>query len=126
MGRTRLGASENFDTLGFIDFNAGINENVPDDSIDGKFEWGRNAADMAYILYQVPVMVGVSRSGHADLIRHHDEEIKKARQTLRAVDEDLYANQNRLRAKESELATLSVSAKKELRKRPCLNARLRS
>ena len=48
---------ENFDTLGFIDFNAGINENVPDDSIDGKFEWGRNAADMAYILYQVPVMV---------------------------------------------------------------------
>jgi len=48
---------ENFDTLGFIDFNAGINEDVPDDSIDGKFEWGRNAADMAYILYQVPVMV---------------------------------------------------------------------
>jgi hypothetical protein len=43
---------ENFDTLGFIDFNAGINEDVPDDSIDGKFEWGRNAADMAYILYQ--------------------------------------------------------------------------
>ncbi len=48
---------ENFDTLGFIDFNAGINEDVPDNSIDGKFEWGRNAADMAYILYQVPVMV---------------------------------------------------------------------
>ena len=31
------------------------------------------------------------------------EEIKKARETLRAVDEGLYANQNRLRAKESEL-----------------------
>jgi hypothetical protein len=36
--------------------------NVPDDTgitalPDSQFEWGRNAADMAYILYQVPVMV---------------------------------------------------------------------
>jgi hypothetical protein len=48
---------ENFDSLGFIDFNAEIRESVPDDSPDGQFKWGRNAADMAYILYQVPVMV---------------------------------------------------------------------
>ena len=40
--------------------------NVPDDSItegpDKDIEWGKNSADMAYILYQVPVMVAV----HAD------------------------------------------------------------
>jgi len=48
---------ENFDSLGFIDFNAEIQANIPDGSTDAKFQWGRNAADMAYILYQVPVMV---------------------------------------------------------------------
>src|SRR6185436_3004801 len=51
----------NFASLGCIDFNAGI----LDESIthpDNQFVWGRNAADMAYILYQVPVMVAF----HAD------------------------------------------------------------
>jgi hypothetical protein len=44
--------------LGCVDFDV----NVPDDSAitaqpDSQFTWGRNGADMAYILYQVPVMV---------------------------------------------------------------------
>lgn len=48
----------NFETLNYIDLNA----NAPDpvamtDDTDKNFVWGRNAADMAYILYQVPVMV---------------------------------------------------------------------
>ncbi|MGH9372334.1 MAG: hypothetical protein ACRD15_12455, partial [Vicinamibacterales bacterium] len=46
----------NFDNLGVIDLTAAISANItspPDD----RFIWGRNAADMAYILYQVPVMV---------------------------------------------------------------------
>ena len=47
-----------FASLGRVDFDV----NVPDDTAitstpDSQFEWGRNAADMAYILYQVPVMV---------------------------------------------------------------------
>jgi hypothetical protein len=44
-------------TLGCVDFDV----NVPNDSAittpDSQFKWGRNGADMAYILYQVPVMV---------------------------------------------------------------------
>jgi hypothetical protein len=45
-------------TLGCVDFGL----NVPNDSAitaqpDSQFRWGRNGADMAYILYQVPVMV---------------------------------------------------------------------
>jgi hypothetical protein len=45
-------------TLGTVDFGV----HVPNDSAitarpDSQFEWGRNGADMAYILYQVPVMV---------------------------------------------------------------------
>ena len=47
-----------FDTLDFIDLSR--NAPVPagmTDSTDQQFVWGRNAADMAYILYQVPVMV---------------------------------------------------------------------
>jgi hypothetical protein len=45
-------------TLGCVDFD----RNVPNDSAitaqpDSQFKWGRNGADMAYILYQVPVMV---------------------------------------------------------------------
>jgi hypothetical protein len=45
-------------TLGCVDFGL----NVPDESAitaqpDSQFRWGRNGADMAYILYQVPVMV---------------------------------------------------------------------
>jgi hypothetical protein len=47
-----------FDTLGCVNFEV----HVPDDTEitadpDNRFKWGRNAADMAYILYQVPVMV---------------------------------------------------------------------
>jgi hypothetical protein len=46
------------ESLGTVDFGV----HVPDDSAitaqpDSQFEWGRNGADMAYILYQVPVMV---------------------------------------------------------------------
>jgi hypothetical protein len=46
------------ETLGCVD----VDVHVPDDTAitaqpDSQFEWGRNAADMAYILYQVPVMV---------------------------------------------------------------------
>jgi hypothetical protein len=54
---------DSFETLGCVDFDvhqpsvAAITES-PDDRI----LWGRNAADMAYILYQVPVMVAF----HAD------------------------------------------------------------
>ncbi len=49
---------EEFESLGCVDFNV----NVPDetgiiDAPDSQFRWGRNAADMAYIFYQVPVMV---------------------------------------------------------------------
>ena len=46
----------NFADLGCVDFNAPIQAEISDDT-DLKFLWGRNAADMAYILYQVPVMV---------------------------------------------------------------------
>ena len=47
-----------FDTLDFID----LDRNAPvagamTDATDQQFVWRRNAADMAYILYQVPVMV---------------------------------------------------------------------
>lgn len=46
------------ETLGCVDFGV----HVPNDSAittqpDNQFNWGRNSADMAYILYQVPVMV---------------------------------------------------------------------
>jgi hypothetical protein len=48
----------NFESLSYIDLAA----NAPDpvamtDDTDKNFVWGRNAADMAYIFYQVPVMV---------------------------------------------------------------------
>jgi hypothetical protein len=46
----------NFDSLGVIDFDEGINATITA-SPDDQFVWGRNAADMAYILYQVPIMV---------------------------------------------------------------------
>jgi hypothetical protein len=51
----------NFASLGCIDLNAltlGESITFP----DNQFVWGQNAADMAYILYQVPVMVAF----HAD------------------------------------------------------------
>jgi hypothetical protein len=53
--------------LGDLDAISLINlDTIPDTNItagpDSKIEWGLNAADMAYILYQVPVMVAV----HAD------------------------------------------------------------
>jgi hypothetical protein len=46
------------ETLGSVDFTV----HVPNDSAitalpDSQFKWGRNGADMAYIFYQVPVMV---------------------------------------------------------------------
>ncbi len=49
---------QGFESLGCVDFNV----NVPDetgiiDAPDSQFTWGQNAADMAYIFYQVPVMV---------------------------------------------------------------------
>jgi hypothetical protein len=47
---------ENFASLGCIDFHEPIHANVTA-LPDSQFQWGRNAADMAYILYQVPVMV---------------------------------------------------------------------
>jgi hypothetical protein len=46
----------NFAALDFIDLRAGVTQ-TPTEPTDLKFEWGRNAADMAYILYQLPVMV---------------------------------------------------------------------
>ena len=50
--------SPNRETLGCVDFGV----HVPDESAitappDSQFRWGRNGADMAYIFYQVPVMV---------------------------------------------------------------------
>jgi hypothetical protein len=52
---------ENFASLGCVDFTAPIHANITA-SPDDQFVWGRNAADMAFILYQVPVMVAF----HAD------------------------------------------------------------
>jgi hypothetical protein len=48
----------NFDTLDVIDLNSNAPASGPmTDPPDNQFVWGKNAADMAYILYQVPVMV---------------------------------------------------------------------
>lgn len=48
----------NPETLDFIDFKTHAPKDGPmTDAPDNEFVWGRNAADMAYILYQVPVMV---------------------------------------------------------------------
>jgi hypothetical protein len=47
---------ENFAELGYIDFSKEIKATITDPT-DSQFQWGRNAADMAYIMYQVPVMV---------------------------------------------------------------------
>jgi hypothetical protein len=47
-----------FNTLDFIDLK--VHKPIPGsitDATDSQFIWGRNSADMAYILYQVPVMV---------------------------------------------------------------------
>ena len=59
--RARLEPPRRPDTLPLIDL-----DNVPATNItegpDKDIYWGANAADMAYILYQVPVMVAV----HAD------------------------------------------------------------
>jgi len=54
---------ENFDTLNFIDLDKSVATTLtstppsPMQAPDNEIIWGRNAADMAYILYQVPVMV---------------------------------------------------------------------
>lgn len=48
----------NFETLEVLDFDSNAPPNgVITDVPDNQFGWGTNAADMAYILYQVPVMV---------------------------------------------------------------------
>ncbi len=47
-----------FDSLDVINLNDNApNPNFVTDETDNNFAWNRNAADMAYILYQVPVMV---------------------------------------------------------------------
>jgi hypothetical protein len=48
----------NFDTLDVIDLSSNAPSSGPmTDPPDHQFIWGKNASDMAYILYQVPVMV---------------------------------------------------------------------
>ncbi|MGH9969404.1 MAG: hypothetical protein ACREBG_16610 [Pyrinomonadaceae bacterium] len=46
-----------FDNLDIVDVEQNVPSLVVNDPTDQQFVWGRNAADMAYILYQVPVMV---------------------------------------------------------------------
>jgi hypothetical protein len=53
---------ENFASLGCVDLDAGIRASSTMPDPDNQFQWGQSAADMAYILYQVPVMVAF----HAD------------------------------------------------------------
>lgn len=48
---------KNFETLNYIDLDVGVNAEIEDSHPDSKIDWGSNAADMAYILYQAPVMV---------------------------------------------------------------------
>lgn len=47
------------ESLNYIDVEAEISANIPEapDNPDSRVHWGANAADQAYILYQVPVMV---------------------------------------------------------------------
>jgi hypothetical protein len=47
----------NFESLDFVNLSQNSPTLVINDPTDSQFVWGRNAADMAYILYQVPVMV---------------------------------------------------------------------
>ena len=49
-------------TIKFVDPGENPDTEFPADSPDEKIKWGSNAADMAYILYQTPVMV----ASHAD------------------------------------------------------------
>jgi hypothetical protein len=51
------------DTITVIDLNSDFTTNITTDP-DQRVRWGSNAADMAYILFQVPVMVAI----HADTI----------------------------------------------------------
>jgi hypothetical protein len=46
-----------FEALGCVDFTVNVPGPLNLTAPDNQFQWGRNAADMAYILYQVPVMV---------------------------------------------------------------------
>ncbi len=46
-----------FETLDVIDVGVNVPTLTVTHETDNNFEWNRNAADMAYILYQVPVMV---------------------------------------------------------------------
>ncbi len=64
---------EDFEHLNFIDLDKTIktNEEAPMPEHDEELTWGLNAADMAYILYQVPVMVAF----------HAADMLKKGNQT---------------------------------------------
>lgn len=46
-----------FETLGCVNFRVNVPDATSIADPDDQFQWGRNAADMAYIFYQVPVMV---------------------------------------------------------------------
>ena len=46
-----------FENLDVVDLGVNVPTLTVTHDIDNNFEWNRNAADMAYILYQVPVMV---------------------------------------------------------------------
>jgi hypothetical protein len=48
----------NPDEIALIDLTSVPSTNITDPP-DNAIQWGANAADMAYILYQVPVMVAV-------------------------------------------------------------------
>ena len=83
-------------SLGLVDFDV---RSVATDAMqapDSQFEWGRNAADMAYILYQVPVMVAFHAADMLDTnrppVQRHAamiDEIRKLQQAVRAADDAL-------------------------------------
>lgn len=53
---------ENVASIKFIDLTDIPFTSIPPENPDSKIQWGANAADMAYILYQAPVMAAI----HAD------------------------------------------------------------
>jgi hypothetical protein len=55
------------DAVEIIDLSVTQTLNADDDSPDKKITWGSNAADMAYILFQAPVMVAVHAADMLDL-----------------------------------------------------------
>ena len=55
------------DTIHIIDLDTMIPDtNIPAANLDRAINWGGNAADMAYILYQDPVMVAIHGSDMLD------------------------------------------------------------